>query len=174
MSLAIAVYDRERDNVLVACDSYCYTNGVTYRVAGKIIESADGWLYAACGSWRIMNLLSVFIAPPLLEHADPDKYMIEYWIEAWYQHMQQNHCDDVEYGILVARRSYFWSVSGGLSVIRPLEGYAAIGAAHQIALGALHATPELPAVDRVKRALDAGATLSDSVLAPYHFRESRQ
>lgn len=69
---------------------------------------------------------------------------------------------------LFVLRGAVWTLAGGWSVHRAAEGYAAVGAGADVAVGALHATRRRAAAARVLAALQAAAAHCEAVRPPFY------
>jgi ATP-dependent protease HslVU (ClpYQ) peptidase subunit len=82
--------------------------------------------------------------------------------------------DDGCYGdgeMLVGYRGALYHVGSDLGIHAIPCGYAAIGSATAVALGALHALRDRPPVERLRAALEAAEAHSAKVRAPFTFEE---
>lgn len=130
-------------------------------------------------SFRMGQLLRYGLRLPAREardgayRRDPDRFMAITFIDAVRTCLGRGGFarkdEEVESGgsFLVGWRERLYEVGDDYQVGRSASGYAAVGGGASIAFGALHATAEVGAGERVERALAAAAEHSATVRAPF-------
>lgn len=141
--------------------------------APKVFRNGP-FLFGYTTSFRMGQLLQFAFTPPA-HHPDVaiDRYMATEFLSAWRTclstHGFLKKSSDREEGgtFLAAYRGRLFKVQEDHAVLECAEGYDACGSGWMVAIGALHATPQLSPEDRVRRALIAAEAHISSVRGPF-------
>jgi ATP-dependent protease HslVU (ClpYQ) peptidase subunit len=164
------------DGVLIGGDSAGISGWVrTHRADPKVFEHGTGYVIGFTTSFRMGQLIRYADLPKPLDRDgdDLDRFMAVDFVDAVRQALKDGGWaekdKDREDGgtFLVGVNGWLYKVCDDYQVGRSLDGYDAAGSGWELALGALHATPELEPVERVTRALSASAHHSASVHPPF-------
>lgn len=139
------------------------------------------FLIGGSGSARGGQLMRFAFTPPRRpSKMDADQYMATLWIDSlrdvfkkgghmWVQ--EQGGEESSSTNALVAYRGNLWIMYGGdLQIERLRDAYAVIGSGGNVALGALHATKDLPDLapkKRVELALKAACAYNAACRPPF-------
>lgn len=150
------------------------------RADAKVFTLLGGeFLVGFTDSFRMGQLLRYGLRLPARDardgayRRDPDRFMAVTFIDAVRSCLGRGGFarkeEEVESGgsFLVGWRERLYEVGDDYQVGRSAAGYAAVGGGASIAFGALHATAEIAAGERVERALAAAAEHSATVRAPF-------
>ncbi|HZU03377.1 MAG TPA: hypothetical protein VFA10_27165 [Ktedonobacteraceae bacterium] len=126
------------------------------------------------GSCRVAQLLRYTLQiPPYDEVMDVEVWLAAAFIEAVRTCLKSGGAagkeDEREEGgtFLVGCRGRLFEVQADYSILESVTGYEAVGSGAPIALGALHATANLPARLRIEKALAAAAAHNAYVRSPF-------
>lgn len=139
----------------------------------KVFENA-GYLFGFTTSYRMGQLLRYSLQPPK-RHPDRDvfSFMVTDFIDAvrnclkaggWAKRESEN---EVGGEFLVGYEGRLFSVHGDYQVAESSSGFNAVGCGELIARGSLFSTQGMDPTARVTRALEAAATFSMGVRAPF-------
>ena len=134
-----------------------------------------GLVMGSCGSGRVHQLLQYVFVPPPYQGIDLETYMVTAFIDAVRACFQAGGYakkeSEQESGghFLVGIGGRLFEIQPHYFVIEALDNYYAIGAADDLALGALFATRglNLSPAQRIEVALQAAERHSTSVRAPF-------
>lgn len=164
------------DGVLIGGDSAGLSGWVRiHRADTKVFEHGDGYVIGFTTSFRMGQLIRYADLPKPLDRQGEglDRFMATDFVDAVRQALKDGGWakkeNDREDGgsFLVGANGCLYSVADDYQIGRSLDGYQAAGSGWELALGALHATPELEPAGRVVRALAAAAHHSGSVHPPF-------
>lgn len=167
--------------VVLGCDSYLGSHGTRLAISRAKWFVNGPCILAFAGSVRGAQVaehwLKPFRAP---KRNEPDEsYLVTVVaasIRGAHEHVGGEAEKLVEHNgavFLVAFRGRVHLIQGDYSVARTRDGYAALGAGEDFALGALAATHGMPPRDRVRLALEAATRHCSHVSAPFHYTEQR-
>lgn len=154
-------------------DSFGYT--ALTQAAGKVFRVND-FIIGCAGNHRFADLVRYSLQlPPLEEGADVDAFMAIVFAanlrdclrKGGHLDVQNVTYESTESVMLVGVRGNLYVVDSEFSVVRPQGGVGAVGSGAEVALGALHVTPDVPPERRLRAALEAAERWTDSVRAPF-------
>jgi len=173
----VGVKDKETGRVVIGGDS-AGVAGWDLRVrADHKVFTHGPFVFGFMGSFRVGQLLRYVFQPP--EHPegmDDFEYMVTRFVEAVRKVLTAGGVarkdDNVETGgfFMVGYRGRLYTVESDYQVTENLDGYAAMGCADQVAMGALFAidNQRMDAHKRVSLALYAAERFSAGVRSPFH------
>lgn len=131
------------------------------------------------GSPRMGQLLRYKLDPPEYPGTGTAEYMATDFVDAVRKTLQagghaekENEKERHDSSFLVAIHGQLFTVFGDYQATRWAQGFAATGSGQLPALGALHATQDLPNPrQRVTLALEAASEFSGNVGPPFHYLE---
>lgn len=172
------------DAVYLGSDSAnCNTYRTHVRATPKVIER-NGHLFGSCGTSRLSQLIEhVLTVPPIpdTEPVNAHQWMVASVVPLLRTCLKdngllhtENNVDTIEGGshFLVAVAGKLFDVQADLSVQAYAEDYMAAGSGYEYALGALHATPTVKPVKRIRRALEAASYHNPFCRPPFHVAAS--
>ena len=148
---------------------------VSLYATGKVFRR-DEFVMGSAGMHRFNNLVRYsMLLPTLAEGVDVDAYMVTEFASALRDCLRKGGNLDVENVsnetneslLLVGVRGNIYLVDSAFSIVRPIEGIAAIGSGAEVALGALHVTEEMAPEKRVLAALQAAERWTNTVRGPF-------
>ena len=165
----------EGDTVWIGGDSAGVGGlSLTVRADAKVFTNGS-MVFGFTASFRMGQLLRHALTVPDHDPRVPvEKYMATTFIDAvracLKSHGWASKKDENEIGgdFLVGYRGRLFSIESDYQVGESVDGYAATGCAHDVARGALFATPGLAARPRVLLALEAAERCSAGVRGPFH------
>lgn len=122
------------------------------------------------------QLLRYSLVPPDLDpRVDLDKFMVTTFVDAVRNCLKaggfSTKSNEAESGgtFLVGFRGNLFEFGDDYQVGRPSEGFAAVGGGAMVALGAMHATEDMPPLKRLAIALGAAERFASGVRSPFSF-----
>jgi hypothetical protein len=171
MTCIIGIIDKK--NVYIGGDSAAISsNDLTsnIRTDEKVFLKGD-FAYGFSSSFRMGQILRFKFNPPKQpKNLEDFEYMATLFIDELIKCFEANNFNDfkIEDGeFLVGYKGKLYEVLSDFQVGISKEGYASIGCGANIALGALHATKDKPALERVQLALEAASHHSMGVRPPF-------
>lgn len=149
---------------------------LTVRADEKVFRNGS-MLFGFTSSFRMGQLLRYALAIP--DHdprIDIEKYMVTTFVNAVRECLKGNGFakkqNEVEEGgtFLVGYKSRLFCIQNDYQVAIPVDGFDAVGCGHDVAKGALYATPELKGAARIELALLAAERYSAGVRGPFHIQ----
>jgi ATP-dependent protease HslVU (ClpYQ) peptidase subunit len=146
---------------------------LTVRADQKVFRNGP-MLFGFTSSFRMGQLLRYALTIP--DHdprVETEKYMAVTFVNAvrdcLKSHGFAKRSNEVEEGgtFLVGYKGRLFCIQDDYQVAEAADGYDAVGCGHDIAKGALVATPDRPARERVEKALSAAERYSAGVRAPF-------
>lgn len=147
---------------------------LTVRSDTKVFRNGP-MLFGFTSSFRMGQLLRYALTIP--DHdprVDVEKYMATTFVDAVREclksHGFASKRNDAEEGgtFLVAYKGQLFCIFDDYQVARSADGFDAVGCGHDIAKGALFATPHLSGRERVTLALQAAERFSGGVRGPFY------
>lgn len=150
----------------------------SFKLSGEV-EMIIGY----SGSWRAGQLIRYSLTLP--EHS-PKKtdmaYIVTDVVDALMELLRSNNTlkkenekEETDADIVIGYRGEIYVVDGNFAVMKPMNGYVAIGSGGDIALGALYASgltqKKMSPKERLKLALEASATFTAGIMPPFNFVE---
>ncbi|WP_119677390.1 hypothetical protein [Indioceanicola profundi] len=146
---------------------------ISLRADPKVFHNGN-FLIGFTSSFRMGQLLRFRLAPPPRRpEQDLFHYMVCDFVEAVRICLREggfaHRSNDVETGgfFLVGAEGRLFSIQDDYQVSEFNRGYHAIGCGASYALGSLYSTRDLPAGERVRRALETAEHFSGGVRAPF-------
>jgi ATP-dependent protease HslVU (ClpYQ) peptidase subunit len=146
---------------------------ITVRADTKVFRNGD-MLIGFTNSFRMGQLLHYKLKPPPRDpEADVFRYMVMDFVDSVRACLKEGgyaqRSNDVETGgtFLVAYEGRLFSVQSDYQVGEAMRGYHAIGCGADYALGSLASTADLPAEERVRKALECAELFNGGVRAPF-------
>jgi hypothetical protein len=172
MSCVVGVNDG--GTIYMGSDSI-YVDGWTMdNTSSPKLFKVGEFLMGSTGSIRVRQLMAhAFVPPPIPSEGSIEGYMVTGFIDAVRDTLKRGGVDvtkdDSETGgtFLVAVRGHLFRIQKNYAVTEQLCGYAAIGVAADIALGALCVGADFPPQMRVKQALLAAEKHNIGVSGPF-------
>lgn len=145
----------------------------------KVFKLGKNFIIGHCGQGRIGSVVKYcFKPPPRPKRMDADTYMSSKFAAKLRDCFRENGClstnDGVEFMsgmLLVGYESEVYMVDSEFCAYRLVNKYAAIGSGSEVVLGALHVTKEVPARERILKALEAAESFVEGVRAPFTVME---
>ncbi|MGD9099370.1 MAG: hypothetical protein PVF45_02740 [Anaerolineae bacterium] len=138
-----------------------------------------GFLIGYTSSFRMGQLLQYQLDVPLQGGEPDDVYMVQTFVEA-VRNLLKDHGyarveNNVESGgaFLVGYRGRLYSVQSDFQVNETADGFEAIGAGREYALGAMRVLKHLGPKKRIKKALEASAHFCNAVAGPFRVVSER-
>lgn len=161
----IAVLKHPTEGIWLGSDSRAAGKDDAMPCATPKLGSFDGFSFGYCGSFRFGQvLLHAFRPPKHPKNVDTDDYMFTLWLESLREYMSEYGIVKSENGIesaddadcIIVYRDEVYLLQSDLSLLKPIEPYAAIGSGASYAIGALFALAgtEMPAQTRVEVAVE--------------------
>jgi hypothetical protein len=133
------------------------------------------YLFGFCGSFRVGQLLHYALEAPVpaIGERNLDAFMVRPFVDAVRECLKaggaQEIYREVENGgtFLVGIRGRLYCVENDYQVGIPACNYEAIGCGDDLVRGSLFSTPHLAPRKRITKALEAAATFSSAVCAPF-------
>lgn len=146
---------------------------LSVRADSKVFTKGE-FAFGFTSSFRMGQLIRYAFTPPK-RHADQDvmEYMVVDFIDSLREALKKGGFATTHDGaeaagtFLVGYEGRLFVVESDYQVGESSIGFDAVGCGAQIALGALHATKELPAEDRIEMALKASEYFSAGVRGPF-------
>jgi len=137
----------------------------------KVIENGP-YLVGYVDSFRLGQLVAYRLRVPEQKCGDDLEHLATVFVDALRKIVAQAGVgkdgeEQLPCALLVGYRRKLYTVESDLAVLRSTLGYEAMGCGSPLALGSLHTTRGLPAHRRVQYALNAAATHSTGVCAPF-------
>jgi len=133
-----------------------------------------GFLIGCAGSARAGNLVKYKFSPPQPVGDDMFEYIVTGFVDSLRDCLKSagNASKDDEFEFihatfLVGFFGRLFQIAGDYHVEEVVNGYDAIGAGSDLALGSLYATPKMSPRRRIQTALEASAMFNTSVRAPW-------
>jgi ATP-dependent protease HslVU (ClpYQ) peptidase subunit len=128
-------------------------------------------------SFRMGQILNYAFVPPRLPRPARalNRYMVVDFVDALRKALKDKGFASKEHEVeaggtfLVGVRGRLFQISDDYQVGEALSGFDAVGCGSELARGALYATPQLPARERVRIALEASEAGSAGVRAPFYY-----
>lgn len=146
---------------------------ISLRADSKVFRNGD-FLIGFTSSFRMGQLLRFRLRPPARR---PDQDLFHYMVCDFVESVRvclkeggfAHRSNDVETGgfFLVATEGRLFSIQDDYQVSEFSRGFHAIGCGAHYALGSLYTTRDLPAEQRVRRALETAEHFSGGVRAPF-------
>lgn len=165
----------DKGNVYMGGDSAGVAGlSITVRSDEKVFQNGP-FLMGFTTSFRMGQLLRYKFDPPKQTVGTDDyQYMVTDFIDAVRKCFSHNgfgnmgdRSNNVGGTFMVGYNGVLYTVDNDFQVGIPQKGYDSIGCGCDLALGALHATANKSAKDRVEAALEAAAAFSGGVCAPF-------
>lgn len=124
-------------------------------------------------SFRMGQILEQYFHIPKPEKSSEYGHLIKDIIPHIKEILQEHNYTEVENNLerggffLFGYKKHLYQVNDDFSVLEFTDGYTAIGAGRQYALGAMHASEHLEPLDRIRLALNAAAHFSAAVCEPF-------
>lgn len=166
---------------LLAADTCISDAQLRDQVSTKIFSRGD-FAFACAGYWRTPMIMRQTMrgVKKFTAKADPERWILTQFVP-WYggalQRMKAEneaiegeniaHKHSAESVAMVAVGGEIWVTESGLDPVRSCHGLGAIGSGRMVALGSLHATPQLKPLERATRALEIASKLCHGVAPPY-------
>lgn len=175
MTVCIAVRSN-RGKVVVAADSISLTSdGECDTLQESKVWTSGPWVIAAAGSHRAAQIIRADCPLPRRVPKDPMHFLVTDWSDQIRQaFFRRNYVADtktadcpLEGRLIVAVGRRIFEIAGDLSVLETQRDHTAIGSGAPWAMGALHATSDLPVRTRVAKAMAAAEANSAHVRGPY-------
>lgn len=172
-----------RKTVYIGADSASVL-GWTSRVTRlpKVFQKGP-FLIGYTSSFRMGQLLQHALAVPLQGSSRKDQDDMKFMVTVFAEHvrslLKERGMSKVEANsesggqFLVGYRGRLYSVMSDFQVNEMADGYDAVGAGAEYALGALRALPNLAPQTRVRRALEVSAHFNMAVCSPFFVRSLR-
>ena len=158
---------------------------------GADSASTDGWMVRECvipktfrlgevligysSSFRMGQVLECHLELPVAcDTTVPRLYVAGPLVEAIRSTLHRYHWATEEHNkqegcaLLVGYRGHLFCIGDEYQVTEEADGYDAIGCGAKFALGAMYASSEIPAAERIMVGLKAAAHLSGGVMPPFH------
>lgn len=160
--------------VVIGGDSAGVAGYLTVVRADPKVFRTGPFLIGYTSSFRMGQLLRFRLSVPA-RHPDVDvfQFMVTTFVDAVRDCLKAGGCAEVNNAVesggtfLVGYAGRLFEIDGDYQVGEPADGYAAVGGGAELALGALHATADRPADERVQAALAAAAYFSTGVRPPF-------
>lgn len=147
----------------------------TIRKDRKVFTNGN-LIFGFTSSFRMGQLLEFNLTPPPInEGQDPYNYAVRLLIPAirdtlrlggW---LHTSNGRDEGGVFLVGYRGRLFRIDSDFQVGESVAGVESVGCGEAYALGAMHALPDAEPKVRLQAGLDAAATFSAGVAAPFHF-----
>jgi ATP-dependent protease HslVU (ClpYQ) peptidase subunit len=163
-----------KDGAIIGADAFIGGTAYADSKAGAKVFCRNGWHIGVAGSTRFANLLEHVFEWPVAPTSDDAGAVVRVAVDIAKLAAGDDLCFSTSSGqrsleselmLVVAGRIY--TSGSNLGMYRSRRGYAAIGSGDQYALGALHATKDMPPRARVLAALRAAATHTPTVAGPF-------
>ena len=148
---------------------------LTVRADRKVFRNGD-FVMGFTTSFRMGQLLAHALKPPKrFPDSDVYAFMVTDFINAVRDCLKsggyaEKHNDAEQGGtFLVGYEGRLFTVYGDYQVAEHVDGFAAVGCGHEIALGAMFASKSLKPTERVRVALEAAERFSAGVRGPFHY-----
>lgn len=146
----------------------------------KLFQNGE-FLIGHTSDYRLGNLLRYRFTPPVPEEgSELHRYMATQFVDALRECLKAGGYAkreaEVESGgvFLVGYRGRLFIVEDNYQVMEFLDAFGACGSGSEVASGALYASKELPAEERIKLALEAAARYNTHVCAPFIIKHLEQ
>ncbi len=152
--------------------------GIEVRLDEKVFTNS-GFVIGFTSSFRMGQLLRYSFTPPR-RHPEEDlmKYMVTEFIDAVRTCFRSGGYLETHNGVesggffLVGVEGRLFKIESDYQVAECADGYTATGCGEEFALGALFATKDLPAIERLEFALKAAEKHSAGVCGPFVFQQT--
>lgn len=182
MTCIVAVADGKK--VVMGGDSASSDDTIFYVVTNPKVFKVGEFLFGACGSFRLIDLLHYSFADALKKQKVPRRMDKERWMRTVFvdilrEVIGKGGLKEVEHGKESSDGSFIVGFRGSVYVVQEdfsilsFASYIAAGAGESAALGALHAlrdsgkTPK----EKVRRALEASESNCPQVRRPFIYEE---
>jgi ATP-dependent protease HslVU (ClpYQ) peptidase subunit len=129
-------------------------------------------------SFRMLQLLEFgLVPPPIIEGQEPYAYAVKSLVPAIRTTLRDGGFIKTDNGreeggsFLVGFRGHLFAIYNDFQVAESVENVEAIGCGEGYAMGAMHAARGMAPIERLRAGLEAAATFSAGVAAPFHFLE---
>jgi len=168
--MTIIAASESKGEVAIAADREWYKSGVRTSGPTKLHQCGD-WVAGASGDAWSGEMLEDCM--PLVEATTPDKW-VHQLRDALLQWSRDHGHGTVEDGtwlvpwnvLIINANGGIWDISGDGVIMRPPDGYLAIGSGAPVATGALHARQGTRAVDHVRAAVEAACAHAEGCGRP--------
>jgi ATP-dependent protease HslVU (ClpYQ) peptidase subunit len=150
---------------------------VRIRADRKVFKNGE-LIFGFTSSFRMGQLLQFNLTPPPIhEGQDAYKYAVTQLVPAirdtlrFGGYMKTTEGRETGGTFLVGFRGHLFRIDGDFQVGESRECYESVGCGDCYAMGAMHAQAALPPIERLKAGLEAAATFSVGVAAPFNFIE---
>ena len=159
-----------------------WIGGDSSAASGWMVRSSDcpkvfrvgEFLIGYTTSFRMGQILQYHLSiEPQNGHQDDFAYMVRNFAEAARSCLKDFGFAKIDNNeerggvFLVAYRNNLYSIDSDFQVNKMTDGFDAAGCGREFALGALAALADLPARERIERALEIAANFSGGVLGPF-------
>lgn len=161
--------------VYIGGDSAANQNGVVSLMAdGKVFRRGE-FVMGCAGTPRLTDLMRYVFEPPKPTN-DVDAYMRVKFVPsvreclkaAGYIGKDEDDESDCYLGsMLIGFCGRLYEIDGRFAVVRPSDGYSAVGSGCEVALGVLFATEGVKPEERIKMALYAAEHWTTDVRGPF-------
>lgn len=176
MTIICAVEDE--NGVVMGCDSQASTDSRKYESETPKLFRNGEYLFGACGSLRMSQLLQYALDPPRVDDWDLDRIIATQFVDAVREAFREGGFestkDDAVFGgnFLVAVRGRVYEIQPDYGFFRAAAGIYTIGSGDDVAIGAIHALAALDAEARVRAGVQAAT--DHTTACGYTLRIERQ
>lgn len=150
------------------------------RAQPKVFRKGS-YLLGVAGSVRVLDVVRHCLLLPEPDEKDLDRFMVTTFIDSLRETLKEagvsTRTSEAEYTnnsyLLVGVQGRLFEIASDYQVHEPLDGYAAIGAGYEPALGVLYALPKAPPARRLRTAMEAAERYNATVRAPFAFISER-
>jgi ATP-dependent protease HslVU (ClpYQ) peptidase subunit len=181
MTCIVGFLDKKNKKVVIGADSAGVAGlNITVRKDSKVFTVGD-FVIGCTSSFKMIQLLRFSFKPPEVNKKDIYEYMCTDFITAVREcfkeggFLQKDTEGDEKGGtFLVGYKDRLFQIEGDFQVGESLNGLNAVGCGEDFALGALYTglKENLPAKERVLKALEAAAFFSAGVCKPFVIKET--
>jgi len=161
----------DKDKVYIGGDSAASSGfQISIRKDPKVFKVGE-FIFGCEGSFRMIQLLKYSFIPPRIKYKDISKYLCTEFADEIKKLMKEGMSENEgsKFGsFLIGYKNRLFEFDDDLQLGENLNGMEAIGCGGDIALGALFATVGNLPEARIKKALEASASFSTGVAAPFH------
>lgn len=147
------------------------------RADRKVFKNGE-LIFGFTSSFRMGQLLQFNLtAPPIHEGHEPYEYAVKQLVPAIRDTLRGGGYTKTDNGreeggaFLVGFRGRLFAVHNDFQVAESRECYESVGCGCDLAMGAMHALPELEPMKRLEAGLQAAAYFSAGVAGPFNFVE---
>jgi len=162
------------DHVYIGADSAAVAGSLIRALHKPKVFRNGPFVIGFTSSFRMGQLLEYALEVPGQEEDMPnEKYMVMVFVEAVrkcldeYGFLKTDNGREEIGAFLVGYRDGLYCMAEDLQILQNLDGIAACGSGREFALAVMHDRHNLPAWERIQRALEAAAYLSTDVVGPF-------